>query len=734
MNWPYSKLILGIAVCLVCALPAVNLLARQNTPRANAAQQTRTEPNMVLSARRLDPALHGGHRRVVFSPDGKYLLAQDDGGITLFTRKPLAERFHVSLVEALPAAFTADSQSVVIATNLLQYEVLSVTGKVIIKAKNVEPDTQECQTAVLSPAGNVLACLDVSSNLHIFDIASGKERAKFAATPSLFLPFALAENISDESAFSEPFGVIIGASEMIRGSSQRAQNLFRVSPDGRYLLFKQPLGEMLALDLKTDQKINLPGSLKYRSLPTIEFVSGDRVAAMDVERAGNSELIGFPSGEKLSKLGLAGMIRRASSPNYALYNAPEGSEIEVLDLTTHHVVSRLEDPASDVWGQEIATYTDYGNLQTSNFEGTKLDGVAVAAEWLAKLSAANATPDLGTLVMGTGEAAAFDTESGKRIATLKNARGTWCASSTECYVEVMSKEPGGFDVKKFVVSSGDVETAWTHTAPNPKDHSKEPLKEKGFYEPSGSIILQQTPNPGNAKAFGMSTTTIGVLPLQLDHTGLMLPYNLQGLDLKTGNGIWKRSFGENPPVPFSDPQGNRIVLGWGAATEGARKATKGNAIAEEAMRAEKKKSHDIYFEILDARSGKTIGGVLVESNAPADTYDEAVSQGDWLVLAKDGQRVMVESLSKGQEILRLRGWMPAIHAATATLSLSPELGQLELYDLKSGQKLKNYRFPAPIAYTRFSAGGGKLLVVTQDQEVFVLDVSKIREDAAAPAN
>src|SRR4029077_11621874 len=43
-----------------------------------------------------------------------------------------------------------------------------------------------------------------------------------------------------------------------------------------------------------------------------------------------------------------------------------------------------------------------------------------------------------------------------------------------------------------------------------------------------------------------------------------VPYRLRALDPATGKELWKREFSENSPVPFADPQGDRLVLGWNA--------------------------------------------------------------------------------------------------------------------------------------------------------------------------
>ncbi|MCI0352614.1 MAG: M48 family metalloprotease, partial [Acidobacteriales bacterium] len=54
----------------------------------------------VLLKRALEPPLQGELSHLRFSPDGKYLLAQDDGGITVLSREPLASLFHIEAEDA----------------------------------------------------------------------------------------------------------------------------------------------------------------------------------------------------------------------------------------------------------------------------------------------------------------------------------------------------------------------------------------------------------------------------------------------------------------------------------------------------------------------------------------------------------------------------------------------------------------------------------------------------------
>ena len=687
---------------------------------------------MVLSARRLSPPLHSGNRRVVFSPDGKYLLAQDDSGVTLFTRAPLAQKFHIDADDAVSAAFTADSQNVVIASNSLRYEIVSVAGSGSGDSRQFSPQATACAAAKLSTSGNVFACLDDGDAMHIFDVASGAEMqiARKATVSSLLGGF---EQLSTHSPFSEPFGAVESFAKHVPTSFDRLGNTLLVSPDGHFVLWR-PFGEELeGYDTVQHGIMHLPGALKDRQVFDLEFVAPDVLSALDWSNAKASSLVDFTSGKTTRKLPIAGVLRRCSSPHYAIHTPFDERKPSLLDLSSGQLLPDAVDLGSDVRGDEVATYTADGRLEIASLSTATAappSKIAVTGGWISKLHAVLATPDLGAIVLGSGDGAVYDTATGRRIASVDNADGAWCTDSGACYLRVASKKLAGFDVQEVDLTTANLSTAWSQPALSSSKGTPDLMTLRlRTMESSGSVLLLHDADIGLEREFRNGILFHG--PNSKNTDGVVaLPFNLVARAIETGAELWKRKFSEEPPIPFSDPQGDRIVLGWSAASPGGHNAAKENPVAAKALKGDKKTTHDVYFEILDARTGKTVGGVLVPSNAPADTFDEAFSEGDWLVLARDGQRVIVESLSTGQEVLRLRGWWPVMNATSALLAVSSEEARLDVYDLKGGEKLKDYHFPAPVAYTQFSADGSRMLAITRDQQAFVLDVSKLRNASA----
>jgi len=77
-------------------------------------------------------------------------------------------------------------------------------------------------------------------------------------------------------------------------------------------------------------------------------------------------------------------------------------------------------------------------------------------------------------------------------------------------------------------------------------------------------------------------------------------------------------------------------------------------------------------------------------------------------------------------------YLPAVSAVSQLLSLPEEHNRLSLYDLKTGQRRGGFSFSAAVAYSHFSADGKRLLVLTADQMVYVLDVASTGTQASRP--
>ena len=99
-------------------------------------------------------------------------------------------------------------------------------------------------------------------------------------------------------------------------------------------------------------------------------------------------------------------------------------------------------------------------------------------------------------------------------------------------------------------------------------------------------------------------------------------------------------------------------------------------------------------------------------------------------VVKDNMRITVVSLAEGDERLHLTAQDSALFAPAGLLAVSEGGGRVQLYDLVAGARKDRYSFPENIAYMRFSADGGRLLVLTEYQNVSVIDLT---QPAAKPS-
>jgi hypothetical protein len=142
---------------------------------------------------------------------------------------------------------------------------------------------------------------------------------------------------------------------------------------------------------------------------------------------------------------------------------------------------------------------------------------------------------------------------------------------------------------------------------------------------------------------------------------------------------------------------------------------------------QKLKDQDSFVEVLDAASGASLGGVLVQFGSGPVSFDSAFSVGNFLVLTKDAYRVTVFRLNQGTLFGRFRGNYPAVSDAAKILALDDGAGKLTLYNLENAAKLAERKFPDYINYLCFSEKGDRLLVLTAHQMVYILEVRKTIE-------
>src|SRR5258708_19563632 len=127
---------------------------------------------------------NGRFRQLRFSPDGRYVLAQDDSGIAVISVQPFAVLFHHSAENVLSAGFTPDSQQVwfvyrpphrmtpqpVFPGSDSYVELWSIAHRMCLEVKEIP--LQACASWSLSPDSRALACVDTGGRFRLIDVST----------------------------------------------------------------------------------------------------------------------------------------------------------------------------------------------------------------------------------------------------------------------------------------------------------------------------------------------------------------------------------------------------------------------------------------------------------------------------------------------------------------------------------------------------------------------------------
>ena len=140
---------------------------------------------------KLEPQLRPSLWRVRFSPDGRFLLAQDESNISVVSRQTGKELFHIDAPNANGAEFTPDSQHLVFHDPALRVETWEIaSGKRTGVKELVVYDG--CRESMLAPDGKTLVCMTMvekGESMHVglklIDVESGKP---FYENPKFYEP------------------------------------------------------------------------------------------------------------------------------------------------------------------------------------------------------------------------------------------------------------------------------------------------------------------------------------------------------------------------------------------------------------------------------------------------------------------------------------------------------------------------------------------------------------------
>jgi WD40 repeat protein len=645
----------------------------------------------VLAKTKLDPPLRGDLNHLRFSPDGRYILSQDDGGIDIITREPLAHFLHIDAPEARPARFTPDSKGVVFYNQDLRVEEWDVEAKKMRSAKELYARDGCIQTA-LSPDGRTLACLDGKFALSLYDVEKGEP---FFAKKDFYKP-----DLAD-------YWRLVFYSLFADEGLEFDWVSMAFSPDARYFAAGQQaltinmLGvanqlSAVAVDLSTRAPVPVNDNVKRLLGNRFVFVAPDRILGLHTQDGRKSGVVTFPAGEVVEQFPLGGRLAPVTRGEYVIISGlvnktgPRMSAL-VFDLKTKKFVRGSKMPAIDVYDRWTVGERVNGELALYEMDKDEpLGTVKLPRSPLGRLRAAAVSPDLKLLAVSErSRGAVWDLSKGDRLFHVRGFRAAHFASDNGVYVDFPKYEEAERAVVRLDLLSRQ---AFEH-----RKIGDTPVQQRGLY----SVLRKPVKKDG----------------------GLDKNVTLSVSDAVTGAPLWSRDFQKEAPGVYIDEYAGMMVLSWGVKSEHAKAEIKADPKLKERLAAMGEKEGDYFIQTVEAKTGKPVSTLLVETGKGSFRIRDMFAAGDWLVVSDTSRRVLLYSLSTGEQKGKFFGREPAVSKAAGLLSVETERGQLTLFDLSTGERRDRFDFAAPVSLAHFSEDGKRLLVLTADQTVYLLDLT-----------
>ncbi len=635
---------------------------------ASTTSSTETLPGLVRQTPLMP--LRDQLEAVRFSPDGKYILAQDDSSISVLDRDPLAVRFRITTSNALPADFTPDSSSVVFHRSDLRVERWSVADKTLADVNDLYWKSSCLETA-LAPDGKTVACVDDEGHLTLIDVASGRpvfqKKAFYQMTiADLFLRAAAGRRLSGSLTLQfSPSGQYLAAG-------------YRGYVDSSVLVYD--VAKKAVLPLKDQARRLLGGSFT--------FIAGDRLVGRNSQDPKKSGVIDLPGGQVKEVTLPTGTLARVSRPGHVLIAPVEKFVMGMFDLEKQQVVTGFTSRAVDVLGDMYASEQRIGDVGLFAVEGNKLQKTVVLPAPLLSVRLGAVSPDLRWLTAsGSTRAAVWDTTKGQLLGWMSDYFGAFVDEAGTVFAD-----PATGNWRRSIMR-------FDATA---RKYTPGPQLQADYAAQYGQWLLLGRPLEGNVNSAGAAYQVRDIR--HLEQPG------------------WVKVFEKDAPDDtWFHQQSDALGFVWIAERPAGRiKISKDEVLKKTVDTGDLK--GDYVVELIEPATGDIRKRMLIETGKGSFHVHDMMVRADSMFVTDSLGRVLTYTVSTGD----LRGYAFGDDAVASkdgkTLVVGSGIGRLVLYDTAAMTRRTELRFKQPVVYKTFSADGTKLLAVTADQTMHLLEV------------
>jgi WD40 repeat protein len=721
----------------------------------------REELSGIIYRKNLQPPLRSDVSHFRFSPDGRFLLAQDLASIHVISVAEARVLFSIPADETYAAQFTPDSSAVVFSDRHLQVEWWSIPQQRRTFVQLLAP-RWDCLQSKLSPDGRTLACINQLGDFRLLDVSTGNvlyEKKRMIMWGNRGQRIFLGSQDRD-------FTTLVSAT----------YGEMAFSPDGRYLVTSADDDDAV-YDLAAKKPLKMPRAARKVLRSFFTFQSPDRLVVRKDER--KAQIVQFPSGERLDEFEVGGASLSApTAGNFLLLRPIDHFPVGVFDIAARRVIRANRRPALDVYNNFIASERTDGEVGLYRLDS---DGpvarVPLPMSNFPALRAATVSPDLEWLaVSNMRRGGVWNLSTAQRVTHVRGFRDAWLGDGPTLYADfpkfatqehIIGRVAVGGEDASPVIALGSLRamqrgsTVISLRPADPKKDAKEERERLKQLEKNRKERDKQRKKrgeaPGDEKYIYAEEEKVpemraGPLPCDFMPTVRSLEQSFEQLlrhllagpmrcnailevrDTRTGALLWSRHFKHEVPSSVAVPLEERIVFYWRLPSFEVSRMADSDPALRERLKSQHDKEQDYYVEVVEARTGKKLGGLLVETGRGSFWVRNVLSSGDWLVVSDWYDRLLLYSLSTGELKAKLFGRNPALNAAAQLLSVTNERGKLRLYRLNDAPGLPplqhRFGFSELVAFAQFSRDGRRLFVLTANQQALLLDIATLTATSA----
>jgi WD40 repeat protein len=640
----------------------------------------------LISKRVLTERLRPEIQHIRISPDGKYVVAQDDSNVFVLEREPLKAVFRFDAADAAAAQFTPDSRGIVLLFDpkgAPRVERWDITTQKRAEVHEIYVKGG-CLRSKVAPDGKTLACLTmemeaglVKVDLNLFDVGSGT---------SFF--------------FKKGFEVVrpytFGNLEVINGIFSASQKILEnlmpmaFSPDGHYFVVHSQQNTM-AMDLMSRSPIDLPGSIKaLLDDNTFTFLADGRFVGVAGANGDKSAVVEFPSGHVIYKdLDIGGSkIAPVAHGDYVLLRPIKDHPVGIFDLKQNKIVLASKRDAMDLWDDRYIAERLDGDLLVFELGTVKaVEHAQLPEAPLGTIHADALSPDMNWLAVSqTSRGAVWNLQTGQRLYHVRGFSAAYFTPDGALYADFPKYLSTERTIAKAALNAPDIRPQQT-------------IDEKKHTIEAGRFLLTVTPAKENERYKDVT---------------------MELSDVVDGKVVWSKHFPHERPGYHVNSRTNSLVLYWQASSDSAHAIGKEDSDAAAAISRFKDKDGILFVQVFDLDSGKLRAEMTINSGKHSFQISAAMATADCLVIADNQNRVLVYSF-EGEPKGTIAGHSPEVSSKSDLLTVRTEPGELELYDLANAKQRTAYDFDSPVACNGFSADGKRFVVLTSDQVIYVLD-------------